>query len=257
MSDPTVAALAPVVVDAGALVRPAAGVDVIAEAFDAYQALCARLLTPDDFQAIKGREYRKKSAWRKLAVAFGVSCSYLERNYERDDAGRLIRAEVIVRATAPNGRYMDGLGICDRSERVFTKPEHDIPATAATRATNRACSDLFGMGEVSAEEITEEAVTKPLKVVTQGAPRGTVEVYYDEDTGERMIGPPAEDEQERRALNAARAGLFRALDPKERAAYDDFRTSNGIGLTKAGRDYTLDEARKCHEYLTARVERPF
>ena len=29
----------------------------------------------------------------------------------------------------------------------FTKPNHDVPATAETRAKNRACSDLLGIGD--------------------------------------------------------------------------------------------------------------
>lgn len=151
----TVAALAPIT-PGDALVRPAASIHEVEDAFHDYQALCARLLEPDDIQHIGGRSFRKKSAWRKLAVAFGVSCEVRERIYDRNDQGAITRAEVIVRATAPNGRYMDGLGVCDLSERKFSKPQHDIPATAMTRATNRACADLFGMGEVSAEEITDD-----------------------------------------------------------------------------------------------------
>lgn len=152
---PTVAALA-TITPGDALVRPAASIHEVEDAFHDYQALCARLLDHDDIQHIGGRSFRKKSAWRKLAVAFGVSCEVRERIYDRNDQGQITRAEVIVRATAPNGRYMDGLGVCDLSERKFSKPQHDIPATAMTRATNRACADLFGMGEVSAEEITDD-----------------------------------------------------------------------------------------------------
>jgi hypothetical protein len=147
-----------------------------------YHELCEAQLDESDVQRISGRPFRKKSAFRKLAVAFNVTCTTVERHYERDDAGRIIRAEVLVRATAPNKRSMDGLGICDRSERCcvpgcakagrhkhcpcafedrcpgythFSNAEHDIPATAMTRATNRACADLFGMGEVSAEEVSD------------------------------------------------------------------------------------------------------
>lgn len=152
--DGNVAALAPVRTS-DALVRPAASVADVESAFRDYQRLCSQLLDNDDVQVIGGRSFRKKSAWRKLAVAFGVSCEVIDRQYERDDNGRTVRAEVVVRATAPNGRHMDGLGICDLTERKFSKPEHDIPATAMTRATNRACADLFGMGEVSAEEIID------------------------------------------------------------------------------------------------------
>lgn len=160
-----VAALVPVPAQAAdLLVRPAASVEAVKQAMADYQELCRSLLDPDtDFQVYgRGngrREFKKKSAWRKLAVAFGVSCELLNRESVRDDAGRIIRCEVLVRATAPNGRFMDGLGVCSTSERddgkPWTKPEHDLPATAMTRATNRACADLFGMGEVSAEEVDE------------------------------------------------------------------------------------------------------
>jgi hypothetical protein len=54
---------------------------------------------------------------------------------------------------------MDGDGYCTIDE--FTgkraknpKLENDLRGTAATRAKNRAISDLVGMGEVSAEEIS-------------------------------------------------------------------------------------------------------
>lgn len=180
----TVAALA--IIDhqpVGALVRPAADLEDIVAAFQAYQALRQRLLVPADFQNISGKQFAKKSGWRKLSVAFGVNLTIKERVYERNEQGRIIRAEIVATATAPNGRECDGLGACDLFERCcfdgckkggnhkhcpagkgdpcdgahhFSNPQHDLPATAETRAKNRAASDLFGMGEVSAEEMTQE-----------------------------------------------------------------------------------------------------
>lgn len=170
-------------VRASALMRPVADEHDIVEAFKAYQLLREALLEPSDFQeAERGKHFVKKSGWRKLAVAMGVSDEIVARDYDRDDRGRITRAEVTVRAVAPNGRYVDALGICDYRERCcpaafdeectnkrsshhhcapgcsgfshFSKPQHDIPSTAHTRAKNRALSDLFGFGEVSAEEIT-------------------------------------------------------------------------------------------------------
>lgn len=177
---PTTASLAPL--RGGAIVSPAVQAAQALEAQEAYQELCRQLLDSHDVQRIGDRDFRKKSGWRKLAVAFNVSNEIVSREYERDDRGRIIRAEVIDRATAPNGRTCDGLGACDLFEkccakrscrikgqwhdhcdeiqggcdgtRHFSNPQHDIPATAATRARNRSCADLFGMGEVSAEEIT-------------------------------------------------------------------------------------------------------
>ena len=166
----------------GALVAPAGTVEDIAQAFEDYQRVCGRLLDDNDHQSIGGKKFRKRSAWRKLAVAFGVSFEIRSREIHRDDQGRVVDAEFQVRAVAPNGRYADGWGACDVFERCcppdcnkggrhshcpsaegeacpawthFSHANHDIPATAETRAKNRAASDLFGMGEVSAEEITE------------------------------------------------------------------------------------------------------
>lgn len=189
-AEPTVAALAPLDVP-GSLVRPSAPTGEIAQAFQDYKTLCSQLLDKDDYQTIGSREFPKKSAWRKLAVAFGVSCSYLERNYERDDQGRILAAEIIVRATAPNGRYMDGLGLCSIYEKRYSNPDkntnpyHDIPATAATRATNRACADLFGMGEISAEEVVDPGPAREVKRVSQAGPPGRDATYVvDAATGE-------------------------------------------------------------------------
>jgi hypothetical protein len=121
----------------------------------AFHDLCIALLDESDYQSISGKRYKKKSAWRKLSAAFNVSDTVLKRNYTfTSDDERIVRAEVLVRATAPNGRSAEGLGIASVHERRFNNPEHDVPATAHTRAKNRAFADLFGLGEVSAEEIT-------------------------------------------------------------------------------------------------------
>lgn len=181
--EPTTAALVPVAAAAG-ITRPAATLGQITSAFSEYQQVRNALLEPSDFQQIgsgqNAKSHPKKSAWRKLAVAFNVTCELVSRDYERDIDGQIIRAEIVVRAIAPGGRFMEGLGSCDLREKCcrastcrntknwhthcdqeaghdpgvhFSHPQHDIPATAMTRATNRACSDLFGFGEVSAEEI--------------------------------------------------------------------------------------------------------
>jgi hypothetical protein len=119
----------------------------------AFLELSRALLDESDYQRIGPKDFKKKSAWRKLAAAFNVSDTMLERNYDRREDGRIVRCEVVVRATAPNGRSAEGLGLASVYERKFNNPEHDIPATAHTRAKNRAFADLFGLGEVSAEEI--------------------------------------------------------------------------------------------------------
>ena len=208
-----------------ALVRPAASVSAIEESFHEYQQLCTRLLTDDDIQHIGGKSFRKKSAWRKLAVAFGVSCEVRERIYDRDDTGAILRAEVIVRATAPNGRYMDGLGVCDVSERKFSKPQHDIPATAMTRATNRACADLFGMGEVSAEEITDEVPQQVTRRGPQNRPAPMPEPAALEEW--RTLGYTTHGEYTSRM--EALIQSVRCLDENLRDEYKLRRKQSGIG----------------------------
>lgn len=184
------AAMEVVPVPAGALTQPVASVEQTRRAFEAYQQLRDTIIVPADLQGISGKQFVKKSGWRKLGTVMGVSCEIVSRDYERDPQRRIISAEVVVRAIAPNGRYQDGLGVCDFHERCcpraydvegqetpsvckaggshthcrpgcdgfnhFSKPQHDLPATAATRAQNRACSDLFGFGEVSAEEVGDK-----------------------------------------------------------------------------------------------------
>ncbi len=164
----------------------AAPIEEIKHAQQQYQEVCRALLDENDIQAIGGREFKKRSAWNKLAVAFGVSTELIRTTHERNDRGRIVRTECVVRAIHPNGRTADGIGACDLYERCcdpescktpttwpdgnfrhahcsewpcktahFSNPQHDIPATAMTRASNRAKADLFGMGEVSAEEMRD------------------------------------------------------------------------------------------------------
>lgn len=179
-NDRTVAALAKVEPIRSALVRTAGPWAAIEIAFKEHQELVKRLLDDSDYQEIQGKKFPKKSAWRKLAVAYGVSFEIVDRGTILDDDNQVTRADFIVRATAPNGRFADGWGACSAYERCcqkgcrrggnhkhcpaaeedfcpgrthFSHAEHDIPATAETRAKNRAASDLFGMGEVSAEEV--------------------------------------------------------------------------------------------------------
>ena len=142
-----------------ALVRPAGSTQALVQTMSDYQDLCVALLNESDWQEIKGRRFPKRSAWRKLAVAYGVSFTIVDRQLFWDDEGNLKAAEFVIRATAPNGRHADGWGACSVAERnAGRKATHDIPATAETRAKNRAAADLFGMGEVSAEEVDRNSM---------------------------------------------------------------------------------------------------
>ena len=135
---------------------------------DLYDRACRALVGPNDVQRDGDREFKKKSAWRKLGRFFGVSTEIvkIESGWEWDEQEhvRHFVARVIVRGTAPWGQSVEAVGLCSTRELRFysrgqpnpvarAKAEHDCEATAATRATNRAISDLIAAGEVSAEEV--------------------------------------------------------------------------------------------------------
>lgn len=179
----TTAAIVHQPVPKGGLMRPVATTEATVVAFHEYQAMCEQLLVPADHtRTWDGKTFKNKSAWRKLATAMNVSVIADDIiRLDTDDYGRVTYVIVRVIAEAPNGRTMPGIGACDSHERCcpkafgekcnntakkhthcdagctgfahFSKAQHDIPATAETRAKNRALSDLFGFGEVSAEEV--------------------------------------------------------------------------------------------------------
>ena len=128
-------------------------------AMDQYQQGLRSLLEDGDWQNTGDGQFVKKSGWRKIATWFGLSVQLVSQRVERDEQGLPLRASVIARAEAPNGRFMEGDGHCSSEERRFKsssgsqKLENDLIATATTRAKNRAIADLVGMGAVSAEEV--------------------------------------------------------------------------------------------------------
>lgn len=137
--------------------------DVAREALAKYRELTNAMLSPEDWQAIPNGRFVKRSGFQKIASGYGISTQIASESVDRDDAGKPLRAHAVVRATHPTGRYADGSGSCSIDESRFkggsgrAKVEHDISATAVTRATNRAISNLVGFGQVSAEEIDGDA----------------------------------------------------------------------------------------------------
>ena len=150
-------------------------VDAASAFMDNYQELVEALLdTDEDYQGGK----KKKSAWRKLATAFNISDCVIEKEIIREDNYQIISAFFMVKATLPNGRSCIGVGDASIFDKIrysstkkhdadketpsnfelrgrFTNAEHDVIATAHTRAKSRAIADLIGAGEVSAEELGE------------------------------------------------------------------------------------------------------
>jgi len=143
-------------------------IDRLAEAFQKFQEFKGRLLSKDDSITIAGRQYLKKSAWRKWALGCAVSDELL--SYERippqgKDSEGSFQYRVVARALhKPTGRSSVGVAVASRAEKEkWAHEEHDIFALAHTRAKNRAIADLVGGGEVSAEEMVSEAVAEPVE----------------------------------------------------------------------------------------------
>lgn len=134
-----------------------ANVDTALAEWKAYQEITKQMLDKSDYQDIKGKKFKKKSAWRKYARAFNITTEIVDKEICKTDKGQVKEASFIVRATLPTGRSADGWGNCSRSEGNKSHPNHDIPATAVTRATNRAIADLIGAGEVTFEEMQSQA----------------------------------------------------------------------------------------------------
>lgn len=167
----------------------------VVAAMEAYQALLPKLLKPEDWQKAGRDEFVKKSGWRKIARAFNLSVFKISSGIERDEDGTPLRASAVYRAMAPNGQIQDGDGYCSAGESSFStnkaKLEHDMAATATTRAKNRAISDLVGMGEVSAEEVVEgqNALQFPLATDEQKAElRTCLEYLFPPDEAKPLWG---------------------------------------------------------------------
>src|SRR2546430_8950291 len=143
------------------IVAPA-DINKLAAAFKKFEEFKQRLLNKDDSVEIRDKKFLKKSAWRKWALACGVSDDLV--NIERiplqgKDADGSFSYRIVVRAFhVPSGRSSVGVAIASLSEKKdWAHPEHDVFTLCHTRAKNRAIADLVGGGEVSAEEMVADS----------------------------------------------------------------------------------------------------
>ena len=129
-------------------------VDWAVETMRRFQELKRRLLEKSDTVVKGDREYPKKSGCRKYALAFRLSLQTMR--IEHESIGDEKVARVWTRATAPDGVFVDGYGVCDSETVRKSKMDaswHNVESKAQTRSYNRAILDLVGGGEVSAEEM--------------------------------------------------------------------------------------------------------
>ena len=141
------------------MVKLVCSIEEAKAAYLLFQKLKTSVLTKKDVHLWQGKTPSiKRSGWRKIASAFGLSDDIVSKEIRRNPVtGRVIEATFVVRALAPNGRFMTGIASCSIHEakegRSFRHPDHEIIATAHTRAKSRAIADLVGAGEVSYEEL--------------------------------------------------------------------------------------------------------
>lgn len=150
------------------IVMPAVTPEQFKIAWKQYQDLKAAIIESSDIQKIQGKDFLKKSYWRKIATAFNLSLEVVEEHKEQ--IGHDFAWHFTCKATAGNGRSAVGVGSCSAFEKAVKNGDgyvdrygkkavpnsiHNIRATAETRAFNRAVSNLVGGGEVSAEEVDQ------------------------------------------------------------------------------------------------------
>lgn len=148
------------------IVMPAVNGAEAVKAWKAYENLKSAIVDKkSDIQSIQGKDFLKKSYWRKVATFFNLTVNVVEERHEQ--IGKTMVWHFTCEAVAPNGRKTIGTGSCDAFEKAElkngsymvndrpAKPNsiHNIRSTAETRAYNRAVSNLVGGGEVSAEEV--------------------------------------------------------------------------------------------------------
>jgi hypothetical protein len=124
----------------------------VSTAMQEYQQGLQSVLVDGDWQLFRDRDgkerrFVKRSGWRKIGTWFGLDLTI-----------RSVKIDRVERHVCPScGHVYVEQGVaCAIGERRFSKPEHDLVATAATRAINRATSNLVGMGEVTAEEVVDD-----------------------------------------------------------------------------------------------------
>jgi len=128
----------------------------------------------------EGKDYIIKSGWRKVATAFNLSIdqnrSTPQKIWGEDGEGKYYTWLFSIRIIAPNGRYVDSIGVCSSRKPFFSKKgdtridpsEEDIVLMAQTVGINRGISDMVGGGEVSGEEMIgkEQSTDKTKQIST-------------------------------------------------------------------------------------------
>jgi hypothetical protein len=171
--------------------EPVASTEDLVRAMHRFEQVKAALLVHDrDSYWADGKERIRKSGWRKLALAFGISDELIDERCERDpsDPSHIVW-HVHVRCYTRGGRAVEGVGSASSRERPFAHVEHDLHALAHTRAKSRAIADMLGSSDLVAEETEEPDLPTPPPTTPQPRPtRPPVQPGQQRvDAGQRAI----------------------------------------------------------------------
>ena len=125
-------------------------INIISKAFVELKNLEQKFLDRNDYVNIKWKVYIKKSWFRKLGLILWISTEIVK--HDRIEKDKYFIHEYTIRATASNGRYTECSWACASNERTYNHIENDVIATAQTRASSRAISDLLGIWEIFYED---------------------------------------------------------------------------------------------------------
>ena len=149
--------------------KPLISIEDAISSFEQYQGLITALMKTSDIIEVNGVKKAKKSGINKIARFFGYSCEII-RAYKEDivgpQGGKSFIWRVWAKAIAPTGRFRVAGAACDSLERRFAHINHDVMATAETRAKKRAIEELAGMGEL---ELADEDNTSSIGGSPQNA----------------------------------------------------------------------------------------
>lgn len=200
---------------------------------------------------------KRKSAWRKLARAFNISDEPITKEIIRDENHQIISAYFEVKAILPNGRSGFGVGDCSIFDKIkyddselpsnfelrkrFTNAEHDVIATAHTRAKSRAISDLIGAGEVSAEEMgTAHAGSNSHKPSAPKPAKPTTAKLNTSNLGNKPKTPKPSKPKENEAIEVEAKAVEDLSEKKSSRNFKELCDSNAA-ITKAVKELQANE----------------
>lgn len=172
------------------IVRAAGDIAVAMSEYTKVKNMIDRAL-PDCIMDIRGKQFRKKNYWRAVATAFNLDVICIEKTKVELPTGDW-GIEVLYRATAPNGRSIDGDGACMASEKSGNMATyHNVRAHAHTRGFNRAVSNCVGFGEVSYDELQDGIDGGGTQVGANPPPARVIPAKRASTNGARATGMPA------------------------------------------------------------------